>query len=208
MQPSLSGTDFTNCALVPTGITWGEVIAAGCTDAVMQVLSSMDSQELISLLDKLGLYTAPGFPVETLSSSKPDVISDLLTYITGEQKDPGSDNLFLVSPLQMALAAATLSNQGTRPAPRLVMSVDTPQSGWVTLPLSSQPVQALPAPSANQAAGALKAIELPIWQVVASSNESTSAAAVTDQSVPGVLLVPGWHFTRLEGGTPGTGGSS
>ena len=180
-----SGTDFTNCALVPTGITWGEVIAAGCTDAVMQVLSSMDSQELISLLDKLGLYSAPGFPVETLSSSKPDVISDLFTYISGEHKDPGSDNLFLVSPLQMALAAAALSNQGTRPAPRLVMSVDTPQAGWVTLPLSSQPEQALPAPSANQAAGALKAGDLPIWQVVASSNESTSAAVGTDQSVPG-----------------------
>ena len=133
---SLQAQICQDCALVPTGLTWGEVIAAGCTEPVKQLLSSMNGQELINLFDKLGLYTAPSFPVETLSSTKPDSISDPLAYITGQQKDPGTGAILQVSPLQMALAAATLSNQGTLPAPRLVMSVDTPQSGWVTLPLT------------------------------------------------------------------------
>ncbi len=39
---------------------------------------------------------------------------------------PGSE--LRVSPLQMVLAAATLSSDGIRPAPRLAMAVDTPTS--------------------------------------------------------------------------------
>ncbi len=195
-----TGTDFSSCALVPTGITWGEVIAAGCTEPVNQMLSSMDSQELISLLDALGFYTAPSIPVETLTSGKPGAISDPVVYIAGQQKDPVSGALLQVSPLQMALAAATLSNQGTLPGPRLAMAVDTPQSGWVTLPLSSLPKQALTAASANQAAGALGSGELPIWQVVASNNENAPTETGTSYSgyswyVGGTL--PEWQGVPL-----------
>jgi len=39
-----------------------------------------------------------------------------------------------VSPLQMVVAAAALSHEGTRPAPRLALAVDTPSQGWVILP--------------------------------------------------------------------------
>jgi cell division protein FtsW (lipid II flippase) len=180
-----TGTDFSGCALVPTGISLGEVVAAGCTEPVKQMLSSMNSQELINLLDALGLFTSPNFPVETLSSSKPGEVSDLLTYLTGNQKDPASGALLRVSPLQMAMAAATLSNLGILPAPRLVMAVDTPQSGWVTLPETSQPNQALTGPAANKAAGALGSGDLPIWQVVSSNDESATTGAGTGSSYPG-----------------------
>ena len=39
-----------------------------------------------------------------------------------------------ISPLQMAVAAATLSNGGVRPSPRIALAVDTPRQGWVVLP--------------------------------------------------------------------------
>ena len=38
------------------------------------------------------------------------------------------------SPLSTALLAATLSNNGVTPAPRLALAVNTPQNGWVILP--------------------------------------------------------------------------
>ena len=50
----------------------------------------------------------------------------------------------LISPLQMALATASLSNQGIQPAPRIAVAVDTPQQGWVVLPALDEPSQPLP----------------------------------------------------------------
>lgn len=44
-----------------------------------------------------------------------------------------------VSPLQVALAAAALSNGGMRPAPRIALAVKTPLQGWVVLqPLENE----------------------------------------------------------------------
>ena len=39
-----------------------------------------------------------------------------------------------VSPLQMAVAAASISNGGIRPAPRIALAVRSPLQGWVVLP--------------------------------------------------------------------------
>jgi cell division protein FtsW (lipid II flippase) len=44
-----------------------------------------------------------------------------------------------VSPLQMVVAAAALSHEGTRPAPRLALAVDTPTQGWVVVPPLGEP---------------------------------------------------------------------
>jgi len=64
------------------------------------------------------------------------------------------DNLH-VSPLQMALATAALSNNGIRPPARIAVAVNTPQQGWVILPALEKPVEALPAPFARETAQAL-----------------------------------------------------
>jgi hypothetical protein len=76
----------------------------------------------------------------------------------------------------MALAAATLSNGGELPVPRLVMSVDTPQAGWVMLPVLSDHQQALTVQAANNTAEALANSELPIWQVVAAGEAGAGDA--------------------------------
>ncbi len=168
-QPSgrFTGTDLQDCAVIPTGLTWGEVIASGCGQPVMQLVSAMNDQALISLLDGLGLFTAPNFPVETLSSSRPGSLSDAFAYILGQSGNLDSDTFLKVSPLQMALAACSLSNAGERPAPRLDMAFETPQSSWVGIPLTGQSQAALQELVANNVSHALVSAELPIWQVVA-----------------------------------------
>lgn len=164
------GIDIQNCALVPTASTWQAVIIAGCAEPVRNLTRFLNGGDLINLLDKLGLFTAPSFPIETLSSTQPDSLSDAASYITGLRgSDAGA--IIRVSPLQMALAAATLSNGGERPAPNLVMAVDTPQSGWVMLPESSKPELVLQEKVANNTADALADDELPIWQVVSAGDE-------------------------------------
>jgi len=44
----------------------------------------------------------------------------------------GQENL-VVSPLQMALAVAAISNNGVRPAPQIAAAVQTNTQGWVIL---------------------------------------------------------------------------
>ena len=58
---------------------------------------------------------------------------------------------FYVSPLQMALASAALSNAGVIPAPRIAVAVNTPNDGWVVLPAGGKPVVALQASAASEA---------------------------------------------------------
>ena len=61
-----------------------------------------------------------------------------------------SNNLH-TSPLQMALAASALSKSGTIPAPRIVMAVNTPKEGWVTMPAEGKPVEAYQASVKDEA---------------------------------------------------------
>ena len=94
-----------------------------------------------------------------------------------------------VSPLQMALATAALSNNGVRPSPRIALAVNTPQQGWVILPALGESVEALPAPFARETAQAL-ARENPYW----SYTSVTSKAPLT-WYLAGTL--PDWGGTPL-----------
>ncbi len=85
-------------------------------------LSEASPQEKQALYQKVGFYTAPALQ---LPVAQPSSLQDEL----------------LVSPLQVALAAAALTQDGIRPAPRLVMAVKTPQQGWVILPTPGRPEQ-------------------------------------------------------------------
>jgi peptidoglycan glycosyltransferase len=195
----LTGTNLQDCALTPKGTSWAELIAAGCSDPVRQLVDSTNTQALLDLLDKLGLFKAPAFPVETLSSARPEAISDAAAYITGIKPDPGSGAWLKVSPLQMALAAASLSNGGVRPIPRLEMAVDTPQSGWVMLPVMDQSQQALQVQEANATAQALAAGEVAMWQVVAAVRETVSNNSETNPGYSWFLggTLPEWQGVSL-----------
>jgi membrane peptidoglycan carboxypeptidase len=80
-----------------------------------------------------------------------------------------SDDL-RISPLQMALATAALSNNGTRPAARIAIAVNTPLQGWVILPALDSSVEALPAASASETTQAL-AGENPYWSFTGTTDE-------------------------------------
>ena len=60
-----------------------------------------------------------------------------------------------VSPLQVALAAAALSGQGSIPAPRIATAVNTPNDGWVVLPAMGTPFESIPAATAEETAQSL-----------------------------------------------------
>jgi cell division protein FtsI/penicillin-binding protein 2 len=164
-------TDFQNCALEPSTSTWQALITAGCAEPGKILSNLINEKDLITLLEKLGLFTAPTLPIETLSSSQPEALTDATGYLSG-LSDPATSTSLKVSPLQMALAAATLSNGGQRPVPHLAMAVDIPQTGWVILPDESKPETVFQVGQANNTARSLADNVLPIWQAVSSGVES------------------------------------
>jgi cell division protein FtsW (lipid II flippase) len=130
---------------------------------------------LEKLYESLGFYTAPELrlPVAAASTAR------------GELR---------VSPLQMALAAATLSNQGILPAPRLAMAVDTPQQGWVILPPLGEPSEALSAQATATTAESLIVSGQPFWQASGKGVETQEHKTIT-WYLAGTL--PDWQGTPL-----------
>jgi cell division protein FtsI/penicillin-binding protein 2 len=142
--------------------------SAGLTDNLL-----MDSR--INLYQALGFYTTPmiRLPIAQASSISDD---------------------FRISPLQLALAAAVLSNDGIRPSPRLVMAVKTPKQGWVVLPALSEPVQALQTESNTNSIDQYILKDQPIWDY---GNSFWDEIEKTNLTWFMAGTQPGWEGTPL-----------
>jgi cell division protein FtsI/penicillin-binding protein 2 len=125
------------------------------------------------------MYTALGF-----------FVTPELRLPVAAASTPG--NALRISPLQMVLAAATLSSDGVRPGPRLAMAVDTPTQGWVILPALSEPATVFPSTSAADTAQALMVSGQPFWQWTA---RVTQANQTFSWSLGGTL--PNWQGAPL-----------
>ena len=128
------------------------------------------------------------FP-EGLTSIGLDTVPQIRLPV-GDSPLLGETNL---SPLQVVLAAAPLSAQGIRPAPQLVLAVDTPQSGWVLLPSLAKPIQSLDPITANTRAQELAFEKQHIWQYAVNAMNGTDQAI--SWYVGGTL--PDWDGTPL-----------
>ena len=113
---------------------------------------SMGETERNKLYEALGFYKEPQLHLQvTAAGSSPDNLR--------------------VSPLQMALATAALSNNGLRPAPRIALAVNTPQQGWVILPVLGEPVETLSPPFARETAQEM-AGDNPYWSFMGANADT------------------------------------
>jgi hypothetical protein len=161
LEASVAGMELA-CAQEPVESEWEPVAAAGCPAASLALGQSLGPAQVLEFYRNLGLYSTP--PIRLLADSQP---------APGAFTDPDQAYLGLAevsaSPLQLALAAATLSADGVRPAPQLALAVRSTQGGWEMLPPLGEPVQVYPAGTANAAAGSLASERLPIWQSLATA---------------------------------------
>lgn len=133
------------------------------------------NSEMQTFYEKLGLFQAPS--INMLASTDAESLS-LQTL--------------KVSPLQMSIAAATLSYNGIAPAPRIATAVNTPEQGWVVLPASHQPVELMQDSAANEAALSFIEESKPYWSHIGQA--STGESNVT-WLLAGTL--PDWRGTPL-----------
>lgn len=176
-----------HCALPPDPnasgeAAWGAHVAAGCPDAQLALAKSLPSTQRLELLRNLGFFTVPAIGLEAsrnpLPAGWPEAADDSEAEMLGTGR-------LLTSPLQMARAAAALTNGGSLPALSLATGVNT-ANGWELLPPESFPGAGLLAGGAQQAAHLLTMSNLEIWEVtsLAPLGESRQAAWYLAGSLP------------------------
>lgn len=149
-----------NCALLPeSGEQWGAVIRAGCPGPVNDLISIMSSEQIHNLFLALGFYESPPIELPVNQAESAPILTDLTASMIL------SDGLRL-SPLQMSVAAATITHQGRKPVPHLATAVLTPHQGWVVLP-SQLPIKTLNLTRLNETINALAGAGSLYWSSIA-----------------------------------------
>ena len=183
-----------SCALPPTDAReWSQLVANGCPSGLTTLAEPFTAAQIDDLFRSLGFYQAPSLPLPVAPAGQQPVQQVALSAI-------GQENL-TVTPLQMALAVAALTNNGIRPAPNLASAVQSPQEGWVVLPSGEAEPTLLT--NTTEAISLLAIENAPFWQ-------ASGAAVANETSLSWYLAgtLPEWQGTPLalalilEGATP------
>ena len=144
--------------------SFGQAVSAGCPGASLALGKALGLAEVSQLYRRLGFNTALNIPLPAAAVTPVTALSDEKLAAIGQ-------DAILVSPLHMALAAASMSAKGIRPAPSFSVAVNTPQQGWVILPVGERST-VFRANAVNEAAGILPMAGLPAWETVASARQN------------------------------------
>jgi len=178
------------CATYPgDDLTWQAVITSGCQSIQAKLAESTGVNTLLELFQNLRFFSPPDIRLNVAQADSPE--SDPPDALFQGQ---GAFNL---TPLQMALAASALTNQGILPAPRLVNAYQDSAGNWVTLPKLGQNTQAIKIEEAHWLTSLLEIPGTPHWQViskVATRDEQTitwfiAGTTVDWQGQPTVVVV-------------------
>ncbi len=116
--PALTATvalpDMTlSCSAPPPTTTWTASLSATCPAPIASLAAHLDPAALLASLDAWGLTAPPPFDLPTVAVPWPPADVNPVREALGQGE-------LLVTPLHMALAAATVGNDGLRLPPRLI----------------------------------------------------------------------------------------
>lgn len=173
------------CAVNPgTTISWGSIVSSGCPAGMLALLKQLSASQAIELYGKLGFSIQPDIPLpvsQVVSLPTESAIAENALNPKG----------WKVTPLQMALAAATLSSGGILPSPRIANAVDTPTQGWVILPAGAS-TTIMSSIGTGQTARQLARTDSPIWETYGIGSDET---ATVSWYLAGTI--PDWQGTPL-----------
>lgn len=175
-----------DCAISPAGSSWADVIAAGCTTPQISFSQQLGDDTVLKLYEDLGLFSIPRIGESDQQVMVQPIIHSPEDIIRGESN-------FRVSPLQMVLAAASLSSGGSLPTAQLAHAVNLPEAGWTSFPPAGEAKRVFSQPNTNGIAELLADDDLPIWQTVATVPNKT------DQVITWYLAgtLPSWKGSPL-----------
>lgn len=151
------------CARTPLDPTdWPEILSSGCPGAGAEMGLFIGSESLLMLFENLNFYSTPVLPMPSVEALSP------ATAISIPEESAIGQGDLLISPLQLALAAAAISADGKIPQPVISLSVKT-DSGWQEYAYPTSPAMAIPGFYSNRAAEDMRAAGLPIWEMLGSA---------------------------------------
>lgn len=160
--PDRINLDGFGCALtldekiVPT---WGEALKAGCPGALFDLMDHLTVNRLEDIYNAAGFFSLPEIPLAQAPTSSFHALDRKDTIL--------GNNSATATPLQMVLAAASITAKGLRPSPRIAMAVDTPAQGWVILP-AGQKTQSFTSDGIQMALSQYADDDSPLWHTTAS----------------------------------------
>ncbi len=169
------------CARPPQEATWAAWLRLGCPGLLPALGAALPWEAGIPG----GLDGPPALRLPPSAQERP--------LPAGEEADfLGLSPAWQVSPLEMGLAAAALSNGGTRPAPRLVIARQTPEGEWLTLPSLGEAKPVFSPQGAKRASRLLAAPGKPWWMLtaLAPAAEGKEYVWVLAGSLPGAQGAP------------------
>jgi hypothetical protein len=146
--------------------------------------TALDLTDLKTLYQTLGFDQTPDIPLPSANAAAILALEDQTRIALGQ-------DAILVTPLQMALAAASLSAEGVRPSPAFAAAVNTPLEGWVILPSGEKTIAFLPG-AVSETTSKLPKSGLPAWETTASAHHD-------DKTITWYLAgtTPGWRGVPL-----------
>ena len=148
-----------DCAVKISEIDWSSLIGSGCLNAQASLAEYIGLDPLISLYQQMGFFSSPDLRLPVSDVTKP-AVTDVDAFYNGEE--------ISVSPLQMAMAASTLTNNGTLPSPRIVIGYEDPDNNWVSFPKLGESTNVFEPNRVVQITNLLALSESPRWQVVSA----------------------------------------
>jgi peptidoglycan glycosyltransferase len=153
-------TNSYTCSYTPSGApAWGTAVSAGCPAAQAALGKALGASRLTDLFRHLGFYDTPLARLPASAQPAPSAVKDLTEASIGQEGPT-------VSPLQMALAASSLTQDGLRPAPRIALSIQSPVQGWEVLPPLDQPARVYPSGSLGPTLDSIRPSGQPYWSAV------------------------------------------
>jgi len=163
-DPSTNWTTSTgqnnSCAVDPgENPTWQKLIQSGCPFVLQSFFQQSTPLDLMSFYESIGITGKATTQVESVDSWTYSAVDSLQEFFT-------SDNI-RVSPLQMAIAAAEITNGGQKVSPSFVTAYQTAQGDWryISTQTSNDDIEAFSSPEATNL---LTQPDSPNWQVVSS----------------------------------------
>ncbi|GAB4529589.1 MAG: hypothetical protein Fur0018_16320 [Anaerolineales bacterium] len=164
LPPLPSRSDYTaqgqrlTCAAAPAANTWSDWLQAGCPGALAALGSGIPWAQAAGW--------GHGDPLKV---RLPAARSGAALPVGNLEDTLGLSSFWVITPLQMALHAAALSNAGTEPSPRLVLARQAPDGSWLALPADALPRQVFTAQGAQRAASLLRVPGQPWWMLRSAS---------------------------------------
>ena len=163
---------------------------SSCPNLTSMLGEDLGAGLLLETFHSLGFYQVPQVYLPAITTPAPQGFDSPGAAALGIEPE------LRISPIQMALAAASLSTEGIRPAPRLLLAVNEPEQDWMMQSAVTQAVSVFTPVAARAAAAELADPNQLFWQsaAVASTGEDAGNRQVS-WFLSGTL--PAWQGSPL-----------